>query len=281
MKKIKHIILALAIVVLMALALPDNAQAATSVKLDKKSLTTYVGGQTQLTMTGNTKNVKWSSSKSSVASVSSKGLVTAKKAGKTVITVKAGSKKATCNVTVKKQLTTKQVISNFNKTIKKTTNFSVDLYHKSIKKSNLMFATAINTKKGIMYINAPMFGLGKMYTTKSRVYWYDAAAKKWYYCSNQSDQSDLTSDLSDMSITSDMKCKSLGNKKFNGKKCFALQYTVEDEKGVYYFDLSDYSLIGAESGSGDDKSVMVIDMKTTVSIPSSVTKKATYKEFQM
>lgn len=66
MKKMKQMLLVAVAALLIVLVVPDNAQAASTVKLDKKSLTTYVGGQTQLTMTGNAKNVKWSSSKTSV-----------------------------------------------------------------------------------------------------------------------------------------------------------------------------------------------------------------------
>ena len=49
------------------------------------------------------KSVTWSSSNTSVATVSSSGLVTAKAAGSTTITVKTndGNKTATCAVTVK------------------------------------------------------------------------------------------------------------------------------------------------------------------------------------
>ena len=47
------------------------------------------------------KKVKWSSSKKAVASVTKKGVVKAKKKGKATITIKAGSLKKTCKITVK------------------------------------------------------------------------------------------------------------------------------------------------------------------------------------
>ena len=56
----------------------------------------------QLRVKGTKKKVKWSSSKKSIATVSKKGKVRAKKAGKTVITAKVGSKNLKCRITVKK-----------------------------------------------------------------------------------------------------------------------------------------------------------------------------------
>ena len=78
----------------------------TGVTLDKTSATLTEGDEITLTATVNpdnatNKNVTWSSSNSSVASVSN-GKVTALKAGKATITVKTddGGKTATCEVTV-------------------------------------------------------------------------------------------------------------------------------------------------------------------------------------
>ena len=78
----------------------------TGVTLDKSSATLTEGDEITLTATVNpdnatNKNVTWSSSNSSVASVSN-GKVTALKAGKATITVKTddGGKTATCEVTV-------------------------------------------------------------------------------------------------------------------------------------------------------------------------------------
>ena len=78
----------------------------TSVSLSKSSTTLTEGGTITLTATINpsnatNKNVTWSSSNSSVASVSN-GVVTALKAGTATITVTTedGGKTAKCNVTV-------------------------------------------------------------------------------------------------------------------------------------------------------------------------------------
>ena len=80
----------------------------TGVSLNYTSLTLYQGGTFQLTATVNpsnatNKNVSWTSSSTSVATVSSSGLVTAKQAGTAAITVwtESGGYTATCWVTVK------------------------------------------------------------------------------------------------------------------------------------------------------------------------------------
>lgn len=86
---------------------PDKEVAVTSVKLNKTKVSINKGKSYTLKATvapanATNKKVTFSSSKPKVASVNSKGKITAKKAGTTVITVKtANGKKATCKVTVK------------------------------------------------------------------------------------------------------------------------------------------------------------------------------------
>jgi hypothetical protein len=79
-------------------------------KLSAKKVTTYVGKTTTLKATitnkkASNKNVVWKSNKTNVVTVSSKGVVTGKKAGTATITAVAADgsgKKASCTVTVKK-----------------------------------------------------------------------------------------------------------------------------------------------------------------------------------
>ena len=88
-------------------------QRATSISLSKTDVTIYTGNTLQLTATvlpSTTSNpsVTWSSNNTSVATVSSTGLVTAKSTGNAVITATTadGSNlSATCNVTVKRLAT--------------------------------------------------------------------------------------------------------------------------------------------------------------------------------
>ena len=70
-------------------------------KLSSTSLSLYVNNTASLKVVGTLDKVTWSSSKKSVATVSSSGVVTAKKKGTCVITAKFGNRKLTCKVTVK------------------------------------------------------------------------------------------------------------------------------------------------------------------------------------
>ena len=107
------------------------ADAASAIKLNKKTAKIAVGKSVTLKVRGTKKKVKWKSSKKSVATVNAKGKVTGKKAGKAVVTAKVKGKTLKCKVTVtkkqaaKKNNTTsdislqKKVISIVNKNRKK------------------------------------------------------------------------------------------------------------------------------------------------------------------
>ena len=92
-----------AAMVLTTAAVP--ASAAAKPALNKTKLTMTVGDTATLKVKNAAKKEKitWASKKKTVAAVSSKGKVTAKKAGKTVVsaTLKKAGKTLKCNVTVK------------------------------------------------------------------------------------------------------------------------------------------------------------------------------------
>ena len=69
--------------------------------INKKSLTLYRGGTFRLAVKYPTSKVKWSSSNKKVATINSKGIVIAKKNGKTTITAKMRGRKLRCSVVVK------------------------------------------------------------------------------------------------------------------------------------------------------------------------------------
>ncbi|MBQ4068070.1 MAG: Ig-like domain-containing protein [Lachnospiraceae bacterium] len=278
MKKILSLALAMMLTVLL---LPVNVEAAEAKKvaLNKNSLTIYVGGKTTLKNTGTAKKVKWSSTKPGVASVSQKGVITAKKAGKTTITAKAGKKVAKCTVTVKKQLKAKQIIKKANQQFKNAKSFSINGYINSIKKKNFYMAMGVNLKTNVVFMDLSPLGFPKMYIDGNKTYWQDTTTKTWYYYTSDSDETDFVdSDDLEEGLDDDAKYKLLSNKNFNGKKCAVLRITEEGETIDLYFNLANYELIGASQGSGKEKVVMTIDTKTAVKVPAKALKTATYKE---
>lgn len=80
----------------------QNAEAKAKPVLNKKKVSLAVGGKVTLKLKNWKKRVTWSSSKKSVATVTGKGVVKAKKKGTANITAKAGGKKYVCRVTVTK-----------------------------------------------------------------------------------------------------------------------------------------------------------------------------------
>lgn len=94
---------------------PTVAYSAT-IKLNKTKLTLDEGKSYTLKLTGTTKTVKWSTSNKAVATVSSKGVVKAVKAGTATITAKVSSKKYTCKVTVKEVFNAQKAVKNLSAT---------------------------------------------------------------------------------------------------------------------------------------------------------------------
>ena len=115
----------------------------TSIKLDKTSATVYMTKTLTLKATvspsnASNKKVTWSTSNSKVATVSSSGVVTPKKAGTVTITCKAADgsgKKATCKVTVKKAvLITSIKLNASSKTVYKGDTYQLKV--STVKPSN-------------------------------------------------------------------------------------------------------------------------------------------------
>lgn len=101
-----RIVAALMTAILMGITLLGNvADAASSIKLNKKTAKVKVGKSFKLKVLGTKKKVKWKSSNKKIATVSTKGKVVAKKAGNTVVTAKVNGKTLRCKVTVTKKTT--------------------------------------------------------------------------------------------------------------------------------------------------------------------------------
>ena len=89
-----------------------SASAKAAVKLNKKSLTLKIGSSYTLKLLNNNKKkIKWKTSDKKIAAVTSKGKVTAKKAGKATVSATVGKKIYKCSVKVKKQPVTKVRLS--------------------------------------------------------------------------------------------------------------------------------------------------------------------------
>ena len=80
--------------------------------ISTKAFTITAGQKRTLKVTGKAGKVTWKTNKKSVATVSSKGVVTAKKAGKATITASVDGCKLTCSVTVKKNEYSASSVSN-------------------------------------------------------------------------------------------------------------------------------------------------------------------------
>lgn len=97
---------------------PIHAKAAAP-KLNKTQITLLTKKTVVLKVTNAKKRAKWSSSNQRVASVNSKGKVTAKKKGMAKITAQIGKKKLVCKVTVKKYYTMKETYQSLDSYLKK------------------------------------------------------------------------------------------------------------------------------------------------------------------
>lgn len=95
-KSLSALLLALAMVISVAV-IPSSAA---KVKISKTSVTLVKGFSTTLKISGTSKEVKWSSQDKTIATVSSKGKVTAKKTGTTYIIAKVNNQTFKCKVTV-------------------------------------------------------------------------------------------------------------------------------------------------------------------------------------
>lgn len=115
-KKVLAFVLTLAMVISL---LPAAQGSAASIRLNKKKVSVPEGKTVLLSVSGTKKTVKWSSANAKIATVS-KGKVTGKQPGKTVITAKVAGKTLKCTVKVtynpsvgnKKITSTKKVLYN-------------------------------------------------------------------------------------------------------------------------------------------------------------------------
>lgn len=99
MQRMKKVLAALLLIVMV---MPTVSTQAAKVKLNKTKISICIKDTYTLKVKNTKKKVKWSTSKKSVVTVTSKGKITGKKAGSATITAKIGTKKYRCKVTVRK-----------------------------------------------------------------------------------------------------------------------------------------------------------------------------------
>lgn len=275
MKKVNRLIVYVMAMLIAVTLCAVSAQAATkTVSLNKKSITVYANGKTTLKASGIKKGLKWSSSNKSVATVDQKGVISAKKAGKAVITVKAGTKKATCKVVVKKAFSTAKILAKVNKEIKTTNYRTLSLYSKSVSEKNIILKIGLNVKKNLVYMENKLSDTGcdKMYTVAKKVYWHSTSDNKWYY---YNDDGSTIITINDESI--DVKsAKAKGYKYFGKTYCRVLSVKVDSETVDLYVNAADYSVVGLCS----DGVYIKYDLHTKIELPSAA-KKAKYKKMGM
>ena len=105
-QKFKTVAIALLLIVIFLCGNSQEIQAANvKISFNKKTVALEEGQKIQLKINLKNykkQNLKWSSTNKSIVTVSSKGKIFAKKAGKAKIIVKAGKKKAVCSIIVNK-----------------------------------------------------------------------------------------------------------------------------------------------------------------------------------
>ena len=122
-KGIRSLAILLVLVLTLGFSPVTNVEAKAAPRLNYKKITLVQGKKKRLKVRNlsRRRKVKWYSTKKSVATVNKKGVVKAKKKGKTYIVAKVGKKKYRCKVIVKKKVSKKKKKSNKKVKINKST----------------------------------------------------------------------------------------------------------------------------------------------------------------
>ncbi|MDF2905892.1 MAG: Ig protein [Herbinix sp.] len=120
---------------------------AATISISNKSITLEVGQTKTLKISGTSKKITWTSSKKSIASVSSSGKITAKGVGNATITATVSGKKLTCKVTVKEPIEISH--QSYNMDIGKTKTLKITGTSKTVawSSSNKKIATVSSSGK--------------------------------------------------------------------------------------------------------------------------------------
>lgn len=167
MKKVvkKTSVLLFALILVVCMALPVSAAS-----ISKKKVTICTGQTIQLKVNGVKRKARWTSSNKSVATVTQKGKVSAKKKGTTTVTAKIGKKKYACKVTVESPKLSKTSITVKNgKTYQLKMQNTKQKYKWSSKNKSIATVTSkgkvTGKKTGTTYIYAKSAS-GKIFKCK-------------------------------------------------------------------------------------------------------------------
>ena len=111
-KKYLILILNLSAILILGLSIFYN-DASAKVSLNRKSVTLKVGKKYTLRVKNTKKKVKWKSNNKRIATINSKGIVKAKRAGKTRVYARVSGKKLYCKIIVKKSKKVSGTYYNF------------------------------------------------------------------------------------------------------------------------------------------------------------------------
>ena len=161
----KLVMLLLSLTVMFCMAFPVSAAS-----INKKKVTVCTGQTVQLKVNGVKKKARWTSSNKSVATVTQKGKVSAKKKGNATVTAKIGNKKYTCKVTVESPKLSKTSITVKNgKTYQLKMQNTKQKYKWSSKNKSIATVTSkgkvTGKKTGTTYIYAKSAS-GKIFKCK-------------------------------------------------------------------------------------------------------------------
>lgn len=160
----------------------------------------------------------------------------------------------------------KDVKKIVNNVITSSENVTAKAYVGSIKKDNYLCTMAVNSKKNITYVDFSNISGYTVYIKGSNQYVYDSATAKWNKLKARRSTYKVNLDIQ----TNDIKL--LGQKRFRGKECYALQVKNQKTKSIYYVNKSNNDVLGIITNNGNRKVTTVIDTKSKVSIPDAVIK---------